>query len=404
MAVQAQSGREDLKRILERIDGRGYPAYRDLEGAYRFPAFTLVIEHVQSDPFAPPSRLRVEIPLPATGIPGELYADPIRRTAMEDFILRTASENLRGWRQKRGSGKSGLIDIAEPSQVVLRRSAVEIRDKELIARFVVGLPARGRTVLGRQAQEMLLEDVPAWVARSFFWSAMDQQRARESVALAVDQDALRRWMAEEGLVAFVGDGAILPRESGQSDKPMKDGAVPFRSPASLRREVRLPGGRTVSGMAIPRGVTLICGGGYHGKSTLLRALEQGVYNHVAGDGREWVLTDPTAVKIRAEDGRWVRGVNISPFINNLPYGKSTERFSTESASGATSQAANIMEALEVGARVLLIDEDTSATNFMIRDARMQALVAKDNEPITPFIDRARQLFEEWGVSTILVVG
>ncbi|MDI3327583.1 MAG: ABC-ATPase domain-containing protein [Alicyclobacillaceae bacterium] len=403
MALQAHSP-EDLKRMLERIDGRGYPAYRDLEGEYRFPTFVLTVEHVQSDPFAPPSRFRIDIPLQTTGIPEELYADPVRRTAVEDFILRTAAQNLRGWRQKRGSGKSGLIEILEPTQVVLPRSAVEIGAKALTVRFVVGLPARGRTVLGRQAAEMLLEDIPSWVESSFFWKAMNHQKAREHVALAVDQDALRRWMSAEGLVAFVGDGSILPRESGQSDLPLRQGAIPFQSPPSLRREVRLPSGRMVAGMAVPKGITLICGGGYHGKSTLLRALEQGVYNHIAGDGREWVLTDPTAVKIRAEDGRWVRGVNISPFINNLPYGKSTRRFTTESASGATSQAANIMEAVEMGARVLLIDEDTSATNFMIRDARMQALVAKEHEPITPFIDRARQLLEEWGVSTVLVVG
>ncbi|MDI3257456.1 MAG: ABC-ATPase domain-containing protein [Kyrpidia sp.] len=404
MAVQTQGVREDLRRTLERINGRGYPAYRDLEGTYRFGSFTLAIEHVQSDPFAPPSRFRVDIPLSTAGIPAELYSDPVRRTAMEDFILRTAYHRLKGWRQRRGSGKSGLIDIAEPGQVVIRRSAVEIGKTHLTVRFVVGLPARGRTVLGRQAQEMILDDIPAWVEESFFWRAMDQDRARDHVALAVDQEAVRRWMAEEGLIAFVGDGAVLPRESGQSDKPMGHGAVPFQSPKAFRREVRLPSGRMVAGMAISRGITLICGGGYHGKSTLLRALEQGVYNHIAGDGREWVLADRSAVKIRAEDGRWVRGVDISPFINDLPHGKPTDRFSTESASGATSQAANIMEAVEVGARVLLIDEDTSATNFMIRDARMQALVAKEHEPITPFIDRARQLFDEWGVSTVLVVG
>ncbi|MCL6576699.1 ABC-ATPase domain-containing protein [Kyrpidia sp.] len=404
MATQTQSAKEDLRRTLERIDGRGYPAYRDLEGTYRFEAFQLVIEHVQSDPFAPPSRFRVEMGLDTTGIPEELYADPVRRTAMEDFILRTAHQRLKGWRQRRGSGKSGLIEITEPSQVVIPRSAVEIGHSRLTVRFVVGLPARGRTVLGRQAQEMILEDIPAWVEESFLWKSMDQNNARDHVALAVDQAALRRWMAEEKVIAFVADGAILPRESGQSDKPMGRGAVPFRSPESLRREVRLPSGRSVAGMAILQGITLICGGGYHGKSTLLRALEQGVYNHIAGDGREWVLTDPTAVKIRAEDGRWVRGVDISPFINDLPYGKSTDQFTTESASGATSQAANIMEAVEIGAATLLIDEDTSATNFMIRDARMQALVAKEHEPITPFIDRVRQLFDEWGVSTVLVVG
>ena len=151
----------------------------------------------------------------------------------------------------------------------------------------------------------------------------------------------------------------------------------------------------------PQGITLIVGGGFHGKSTLLNALEAGVYNHKPNDGRELVITDPDVVKIRAEDGRSVSGVDISPFINNLPFGQETTQFSTENASGSTSQAANIMEALECEELLrMLVDEDTAATNFMIRDQRMQQLIAKDKEPITPFIDRVRQLYNEHNVSTI----
>jgi predicted ABC-class ATPase len=157
-------------------------------------------------------------------------------------------------------------------------------------------------------------------------------------------------------------------------------------------------------MGLPKGVTLIVGGGFHGKSTLLRAIELGIYSHVPGDGREYVVTDPGAVKIRAENGRFVEKVNISPFIRTLPLLRDTTRFSTDNASGSTSQAANIMEALELGARVLLLDEDTSATNFMIRDRRMQELVAQDHEPITSFIDKVRPLYQDYGVSTVLVMG
>ena len=187
-------------------------------------------------------------------------------------------------------------------------------------------------------------------------------------------------------------------------RPLETNAVPFESPESLRVTFNRPNGGPISGMGIPRGVTLIVGGGYHGKSTLLRAIELGVYNRIPGDGREFVVTDDAAVKIRAEDGRSVRGVDISTFINNLPQGQSTRSFSTENASGSTSQAANIIEAIEAGARVLLIDEDTSATNFTIRDRRMQELIAKEHEPITPFVDRVRPLFDEQGISTILVMG
>jgi predicted ABC-class ATPase len=155
-------------------------------------------------------------------------------------------------------------------------------------------------------------------------------------------------------------------------------------------------------MGIPEGVTLVAGGGFHGKSTLLSALSWGVYDHVAGDGREYVVARADAVKIRAEDGRGVAGVDISAMIGGLPGGKSTQNFSTPNASGSTSQAANIAEALEVGTSLFLVDEDTSATNFMIRDERMRELVSK--EPITPFIDLVRPLHRTLGVSTVVVVG
>lgn len=233
---------------------------------------------------------------------------------------------------------------------------------------------------------------------------LDRQSLREHVALLRDQEHLRGMLAEQGLVAFVGDGANLPRRSGDSDLPLVSGVVPFASPDSLRTVFAVPSGRNVSGMGIPAGVTVIVGGGYHGKSTLLRSLERGVYPHIGGDGREWVITRNDAVTIRAEDERSISGVDISPFITNLPSGADTRRFSTPTASGSTSQAANLVEALEGGATTLLIDEDTSATNFMIRDERMRELVPADREPITPFVDRVRILFATHGVSTILVAG
>jgi len=223
------------------------------------------------------------------------------------------------------------------------------------------------------------------------------------IETAETADWLRQSLAPQGLVTFIADGAVLPRQSGVDDQPLSDG-IPFQSPPSLRVELTDPKGEPIRGMGIPAGVTLIVGGGYHGKSTLLRAIERGIYNHIPGDGRERVVTDPQAVKVRAEDGRSIAGVDISPFINQLPQGRSTTRFYTQNASGSTSQAATTIEALEAGASMLLVDEDTAATNFMIRDRRMQALIAKDKEPITPFIDKVRQLYTDLGVSTILVMG
>jgi predicted ABC-class ATPase len=266
------------------------------------------------------------------------------------------------------------------------------------------LPARGRTVDARAARTVLLEELPEVVrcALAPVSDGVDEARARSHVEIVEDAGYLRDLLPSLGLVAFVADGSVLPRESGASDRPLREGAVQFESPAELRVSVELPNRGEVSGMGIPEGVTLVAGGGFHGKSTLLSALSWGVYDHVQGDGREYVVARPDAVKIRAEDGRSVAGVDISAMIGDLPGGRSTRDFSTPNASGSTSQAANIAEALEIGTSLLLVDEDTSATNFMVRDERMRELVHK--EPISPFLDLVRQLHRTLGVSTIVVVG
>lgn len=296
--------------------------------------------------------------------------------------------------------------MESPGQEVLETTAIQITAEGAVeARFRVGLPARGRRIQGRGCAELLLETVPAVVWNSLRAEAFEARDLLHHAETNEDADALRAGLAQRGLVAFVADGAILPRRSGVDDRPLEsDDVVPFESPPELRVTLPTPNGGTVTGLGIPEGVTLIVGGGFHGKSTLLRALERGVYNHRPGDGRERVVTTPDAVKVRAEDGRSVASVNISPFIGTLPGGRDTRSFSTRDASGSTSQAAAIVEALEVGASALLMDEDTSATNFMIRDRRMQILVPRAGEPITPFIDRVRHLHSDLGVSSILVVG
>ncbi len=396
----------DLTRILSRIDGRGYKAYQDIRGTYDMGSYILHIDHVQGDPFAAPSRVRVRVPLGEAGFPGYLMDGKERRIALADILARRA-ENLidRLVKGRRGTGKSGMVQIDAGKQEVLERTAVKVDADYLEARISVGLPAAGRTVLGREAADMLVEELGEVVAGTLFMRAWKEEELRRHVWLFEDQNWIRGQLKRLGLVAFIGNGSILPRKSGVSNRPMSGpGVVRFIAPPSLEVTIQSKHHGPITGMGVPEGVTLIVGGGYHGKSTLLRALERGVYNHIWGDGREWVITNHTAVKIRAEDGRYVHGVNITPFISNLPSGDSTDVFTTENASGSTSQAANIMEALEMGAEVLLLDEDTSATNFMIRDARMQRLVSKDKEPITPYVDRVRQLYQEKGVSTVIVMG
>ncbi|MGD2179899.1 ABC-ATPase domain-containing protein [Lusitaniella coriacea] len=390
-------------RLLD-LDGGGYKAYKGIRGSYQFPNFVLIIDRVQGDPFAAPSSMRVRVPHTVVQFPSQLYGSPSREIALRDYLTRQFGRVARTKSSHRGTGKSGKIAIASLGQTVLARNSVLIDEEGVEARFVVGLPARGRRILGRQAMEMLCEDIPEIVGESLRYPALNADEIQQHVEGVEDAEALRQSLVERKLVAFIADGAILPRRSGADDRPLEDCAVVFRSPPSLRVELERPNGGKISGMGIPEGITLIVGGGYHGKSTLLRAIARGVYNHVWGDGREAVVTDPSTVKIRAEDGRSIAGTNITPFINHLPQNRSTQQFSTENASGSTSQAANIMEALEAGASVLLVDEDTAATNFTIRDRRMQELISKDKEPITPFIDKVRQLYRDCGVSTILVMG
>ena len=294
---------------------------------------------------------------------------------------------------------------SHPGQEILERSACRIdeRSGDVLFRFVVGFPARGRSIAAGELEKILYQLLPPVVEKQGIYASLSQKQVKAVIELADDQKVLREKMEEMGLVAFVANGSILPRESGVSERPMRE-AIPFQSPASMEVTIPLPHKGDCRGMGIKKGVTLIVGGGYHGKSTLLQTLEKAVYPHIAGDGREYIATEATGMKIRAEDGRSVCRENISLFIRNLPNGKDTSDFSTLDASGSTSQATNTMEALEVGSRLLLIDEDTSATNFMIRDELMEQVIAADEEPIVPFIKRVGELYQQKDVSTIIVVG
>lgn len=397
---------EDLQEILRRIDHKGYPAYKDTAGAYQFGSYVLSIDHVQGDPFASPSKVSIHIEGAKAGFPADMITKMHTRIALNDALIRRFAKALGQYSfQAKGSGKSGLLSVSRPGQEVLERSACEIAPDtgDLIFRLEIGFPANGRTINSGELHKILFRFLPECVQQSLFYKNADKKHLEAVRQLAEDQQYIREQLKERGLCAFVANGAILPRESGVSDRPMKK-AVAFSSPKSMEVELMLPNAGALSGMGIPKGVALIVGGGYHGKSTLLKALERGVYNHIAGDGREYVITDDTAVKIRAEDGRSILHTDISMFINGLPNGKDTVAFSTEDASGSTSQAANVIEAIEAGTHLFLIDEDTSATNFMIRDELMARVVHQDMEPITPFIDRVRELYTEYGISTILVAG
>ncbi|CDH52350.1 abc transporter atpase [Lichtheimia corymbifera JMRC:FSU:9682] len=396
----------NIEAFLRSIDGQGYGRYQSLENqVFTHPLYTLRFDKVQKDPFAPPSRMRIYVNRSIAGFPADLYADKETSTATSNYVLRRMSEELDKVRRYTNGGgfhdmKGGAIEISKPGQEILEQNSILIHEGNIEARLTFGLPGRGRTIASERAIEMLVHKLPGIVERSLLCQALDPDDLQNFVTCYRDQESLRKQLKAHDLVAFIPDGAILPRQSGISDLPMDPSqAAAFRSPDSLRTSITCQSKKKVSGMGIKCGVTMITG-----KSTLLSAIERGIYNHIPGDGREYLVCDPSLTRIRAEDGRSVEGTDISPFINNLPFGINTKKFSTANASGSTSMAANVQEMVEVGVRAMIYDEDTCATNFMIRDERMQMIVPKRNEPITPLIYKIRKLHQEKDISTILVVG
>jgi len=400
--------KDQLQKKISRLDREDYGAYQQLIGTYDFKQFVLIIEQIPKDPYAPPHTgiYRVQFPLTDSVIEDGMIDSKTGEIACRDYYARqffSNSTEVSG--KRRGPGYSGIITLNEPGQAILERSSVIIDEKHLEIRCFVGLPSSGRNIKAKLAMKMLFEELPEIVSLSLHRDHTDSDQLRAHIHTAIDAEFLRDKLPELGLLAFIADDAILPRESGISDRTMKsDSIIAFRAPENLKTEIDLPHRGKVTGMGIPQGITLFAGGGYHGKSTLLQAIEMGVYNHIAGDGRELCVSLPETVKIRAYSGRHVVKTDISPFIRNLPFQGDTSDFSTENASGSTSQAANIIEAIEIGTKVILMDEDTCATNFMIRDMYMQKLVKKSDEPITSYIDKIRQLYVEKKISTILALG
>lgn len=386
-----------LSQILSDLDGQSYRAYRQIKGRHHLDRCILHIDRVQADPYAPPSACRVIVPQAIARFPHSLWCNRSREIALRDYLTRQFAQTIRtsGW-------QSDML-ILQPSQAMLERSCCWINADCLEVRFRLKLPAYGRRIAGKQAVKLLCEAVSQVVEQSLVYAALDGAMIAQHVDIFEDAEMLRNQLAAQNLIAFVADASILARRSGIDDRPDRN-SIPFQSPDSLRVTLQTPNQGAISGMGIPSGITLIVGGGFHGKSTLLRAIERGIYNHLPGDGRERVVTDPKAVKIRAEDGRCIYDTDLSMLINHLPLGRSSREFTTENASGSTSQVANLVEAIAAGAQVLLMDEDTCATNLMVRDVRMQRLIATEYEPITPLIDQVRPLYQHYGISIILVMG
>ncbi len=392
-----------LYQKIRTLAGKNYGLYKSLgEKNWDFGDFSLEFLHVQGDPFAPASRILIKANLQMLGYPSEWGGSFERRLALSDYLLRRMSDLVKEKYPDRDAAV--VFDVAGPEMLV--RNSLWIDNGELRVCLQVRLPGEGRKIQSEAAAEILTMVLPDLVSACLYndgtrcEGGVKPELAAHYQVLA-DRAVVLKELDARGLCAFVPDGAVLPRASGISEEPM-EGAVPFSAPEGLAVELDV-NGRKVRGMGIPKGITVITGGAFHGKSTLLQALTRAVYPHIPGDGREGIVIDETALRVGVEDGRSVRGTDLSQFVRDLPGGVSTKEFTTASASGSTSEAANLLEAMEAGSNTYLIDEDSSAVNFLIRDARVRQLLGDDREPLIPLTDRIRDIASQ-GRSFILVAG
>ena len=387
-----------LYQKIRSLNGKNYGLYKSLaDKPWDFGDFALEFLHVQGDPYAPASRVLIKTNLSMLGYAGEWGGTFERRLALSDFLYRKLGRLV----QERYPGKDAAVifDTAGPEMLV--RNSLWIDNGELRACLQVKLPGDGRKIQAELAAEILTMVLPDLVSAGLYYSKSDEVFLQEHYRVLAERKEILSQLDARGLCAFVPDGAVLPRASGLSELPL-EGAVPFTAPEQMAVTLNVCG-RDIRGMGIPKGITVITGGAFHGKSTLLQALTRSVYPHIPGDGREGIVIDESALRVGVEDGRSVRGTDLSHFVRDLPGGVSTKDFNTLSASGSTSEAANLLEAMEAGSRTFLIDEDSSAVNFLIRDVRVRKLLGDDREPLIPLTDRIREISAQ-GYSFILVAG
>ena len=319
------------------------------------------------------------------------------KTVVADYALRKFNIlidefNDENFNRKRTHKESGMIYSYHPGNEVLMRNAAYITEMDQVyflnILVLIQLPLHNH----KKGMNIMCKVLPGIVKN--FINQFNLGDLHESMDLFLLQQKIRNWLETSPYSGFIANNSILPRDV--NGIASKIDALFFESPKAY--EIEIFGHK---GMGIPKGIVVITGGGYSGKSTLLDAIAAGIYNHVAGDGRELCITNTQSIKITAEDGRCINNVDISPFIKWIP-NKNPEDFSTTHASGSISQAANIMEAINMGVSLFLIDEDKTAANFMFKDPYMKEILA--NDPIVPFFDRIRQLYRDMNISCILVIG
>lgn len=387
-----------LLQILREIDGHPYGQLRRLSGDHESHDLVLVVDHVQGDPHGPPSRLHIRLKPTFHPVLGRLCAskDPLIATAAEDLFLRRFAERLPRETISVGDGPGGKLRTARPGPEILPRSACRLSTHGLMLRFTYAFPAEGRRILGAPVVDALIDRLPA-VALDLLADVTEE--AIQSLADHLRQRAaLRAALPEAGLVAFLPDGSIVAREG---DGKPKAGAVPLGAPDDLA--VVLPGlGGPVRGLGIRRGLTVLVGAAFHGKTTLLESLRHASFDLGTQDGLAQAVSLAGTEFVSVEEDRAVSTCDLSPFFRRLPGHADPARFAVRESSGSTSQAANLHESLSVGSPLLLVDEDASAANFLTRDPRIASLLP-EGESVVPLASRVRELSDR-GHSMVVVAG
>ena len=395
--------RKEFFNLLAEIDGKPFAEYERLLGDFDFARYVIKCSKIEITRDAENPVFNIRVPQSIAELPGHLYDSPVRRTALEDYLVRNlcavteriARFNESGWARRN-------ILIAEPGQKILPRTAVIVTKEYIDARIRIALPykvyATGeRLVDAEMARKVFFEDLPEVVSSSIFCCNLDLDEAEEFVNGMEDADRVRQTLSTLGLVSFVGEGSLLAREPN-SDLPDYERIAPFEVSESAQTEIEVPNSGKIIGLGIPVGLTVVLGDAANGRKDFMSAIAAGVFNHIPGDGREAVVTVSDAVQIEVDRGRSVQEVNITPFLSEAEDGNPAS-YSTRSADSFISQAAGTIEALEVGARVLIFDENTSASAFLTTDARVAALLG--STPRASLAQRARQIVDELGISLVI---
>lgn len=380
--------------LLRDLDGKPFGQLRRLSGVHSDRDIGLVIDHVQGDPYAPASRMRLDL-YPSFHPHLAIPTDPVERLALEDLFLREFCARLPSESIPAGDGPGGRVRSAHPDETIRPRSASSC-GRALSLRFSYSFPAQARRLLAEPAAAVLTNRIPALALE--IAQLVTPERVREHAAHLRRRQMIRQALDERGLCAFLPAGSITWRLPDGTPAP---GAVALQVPADLSTRLELADGTSLEGLAFPRGVTVLVGSAFHGKTTLLEALGRASCDLGPKDGLSLACAVAATEFVRVEEGRSVAATDLSPFFRRLP-GQNPSSFVSERASGATSQAANLHEALASGAKLVLIDEDASAANFLTRDPRISKLLP-DGESVIPLAHRARELAEH-GTSLVVVAG